>query len=142
MPDDPESRPGPGAVDLGWALDIWPAVIDAVREENAMLATLLGGARPLTVGGGELTLAFPADAAFFKRKAEQDEHRRVAVETFRSVTGHPLGLRYVLSEAAVAEDPSAGGRTLSGDELVQRFMDEFNAEELADEPEFRPEDGR
>ena len=71
------------------AADCWPAVVEHVRQANAMLAALLADARPLAVSPRELTLAFPAGAAFLKRKAEQDDHRRMATEALREVSwGH------------------------------------------------------
>jgi hypothetical protein len=118
---------------LDTAVSSWPAVVELVRGENAMLAALLAGAKPVAVGERELTLAFPGDAAFLKRKAEQDEHRRAAGEALRSVTGHKLTLRYELRDEP--EEPSGGGeQALSGEELVRRFMEEFDAEELLDDP--------
>ena len=98
-----------------------------------MLAALLNDARAVEINDRELTLAFPPGAAFLKRKAEQDDHRRVAGEAFRKVMGQSLALRYELRE--VEETPAAtnGERTLSGEELVRRFLEEFDAEEILDD---------
>jgi DNA polymerase III subunit gamma/tau len=129
---------GAVALEVRTAAELWPAVVDTVREGNAMLAALLADARPVIVTERELTLAFPSGAAFLKRKAEQDDHRRVTVEALRSVTGHTLVLRYELrDEEEPAPDPAE--TVLTGEELVQRFMEEFNAEELLDDPD-QPED--
>jgi DNA polymerase III subunit gamma/tau len=87
----------------------------------------------------DLTVAFPAGAAFLKRKAEQDDHRRMAGEALRKVTGQPLALRYELREETDAEEP-ADAPTLSGEELVRRFLEEFDAEELLDD-EDEPDKG-
>ena len=122
-----------GSLELGEAIACWPAVVDLVRAENAMLAALLSDARPVAVGERELTLAFPGGAAFLKRKAEQEDHRRVAGEALQAVTGQRLALRYELREGEEADE---GETILSGEELVQRFMEEFDAEEvLEDETE-------
>jgi hypothetical protein len=107
-------------------------VVEIVKQGNAMLAALLAGARPVAVSERELTLAFPADAAFLKRKAEQDDHRRVAAEAYRRVTGQALVLRYELRELSEATAETDGEGTLSGEELVRRFLEEFDAEELLD----------
>jgi DNA polymerase-3 subunit gamma/tau len=112
----------------------WPAVVDYVRQANAMLAATLEAARPVTLQGEALTLAFPSGGAFFKRKAEQDDYRRAAADAVRSVTGASLKLRYELRDDAPAppdDDPTA----LTGEELVRRFVEEFDAEEVLDDPD-------
>jgi DNA polymerase-3 subunit gamma/tau len=118
-----------GALELEIAVQAWPAVVGIVKEDNAMLAALLADARPVAVSDRQLTLAFPSGAAFLKRKAEQDDHRRVAAEAFRTVTGHGLALRYELRDT----DEGAEHAVLSGEELVQRFLEEFDAEEIPDQ---------
>ena len=134
---DPEptaapAPPGPApASDLDVMVALWPTVVDMIRGENAMLAALLDGARPIAVTERELTLEFSADAAFLKRKAEQDDYRRVALEALRSVTGQTLALRFELGDAMVAEPLSPDGPA-SADELVRAFVEEFNAQELAE----------
>ncbi len=119
----------------------WPAVVDTVRSQNAMVAALLADARPVTVSERDLTLAFPAGAAFLKRKAEQEDHRRVTVEALRTVTGQALSLRYELREVQDAEDEDGTG-VLSGEELVRRFLEEFDAEELLEDDDPEQDGGR
>ena len=102
-------KPAP-ASDLDAMIGLWPTVVAMIRGENAMLAALLDGARPIAVTERELTLEFSADAAFLKRKAEQDDYRRVALEALRSVTGQTLALRFELSDAMLAEPISARAR--------------------------------
>jgi hypothetical protein len=122
------------ALGLDTAISSWPAVLDLVKGQNSMLATALAAARPVAVGERELTLAFPGGASFLKRKAEQDEHRRVAAEALKTVTGHRVALRYELREdEEIAEQ--TGEPTLSGEELVAAFLKEFDAEELIGEDE-------
>ena len=127
-----EPAPATAAVlDLETVAASWPAVVDMVREQNAMVAALLADARPVAVTERDLTLAFPTGAAFLKRKAEQEDHRRLTAEALRAVTGQALSLRYELREELDApEQPGTG--VLSGEELVRRFLEEFDAEELLD----------
>jgi DNA polymerase-3 subunit gamma/tau len=128
---EPSPAPEPdGALELDDAAACWPAVVDLVRAENAMLAALLSDARPVAVKERELTLAFPGGAAFLKRKAEQEDHRRVAGEALKTVTGRRLALRYELRED---EQEPEGEPVLSGEELVRRFMEEFDAEEVLED---------
>jgi DNA polymerase III subunit gamma/tau len=119
----------PETLDLDTALASWPAVVDTVRARNAMLAALLADARPVAISERDVIVAFPAGAAFLKRKAEQDDHRRVTAEALRTVTGQALALRYELRDDAELEQ-QGGAPALSGEELVRRFMEEFDAEEL------------
>jgi DNA polymerase-3 subunit gamma/tau len=133
LESDAAVQPPPPAGDLASAASLWPAVVDQVREKNAMLAALLQDARPVAVSEHELTVAFPAGADFLKRKAEQDEHRRAAASALKQVSGRSLGVRYELGEFAAGE--GSGEHVLSGEELVRRFMEEFDAEEVLDEDE-------
>ncbi|MDW5595012.1 hypothetical protein VSS74_11725, partial [Conexibacter stalactiti] len=137
-PPAPAPAPAPaGTLDLAGLRELWPAVIDTVRAENAMLAAALGEARPLDVTATEAVLAFPPSAAFFKRKAEGDECRRLVAGALRTLAGVSLKPVYELREPAADEPAPAGAvmPTLSHDELVARFVAEFEAEELIDEPE-------
>ncbi len=129
--EDPDLAP---PLELDTVVAAWPAVIDLVRQGNAMLAALLADARPVAVADRGVTVAFPAGAAFLKRKAEQDDHRRATAEAFRAVTGYALALRYELREADDV-DEAPGVPVLSGEELVRRFMEEFDAEEVIDAEE-------
>ena len=62
------------------------------------------------------------------------QHRRVAAEALRTVTGHRVALRYELRDDEV-EPVQAGDPALSSEELVRRFMEEFDAEEIiGDDP--------
>jgi len=126
----PPSPIEPPSLDLDTALTSWPAVVDLVRSDNAMLAGALDAARPVAVAGGELTLAFPSSASFLKRKAEQDDYRRAAAEAVKAITGTRLALRYELRD--IKPDGPAEDQ-LSGEELVRRFIEEFDAEEIVEE---------
>ena len=115
--------------DLDTIRSLWPAVIETVRGDNAMLAALLEGARPVGVAAGELRLAFSESAAFLKRKAEGVAHRDALRGALQAVAGQPLRLAYELRADGEAEDDPASA-PLSGDELVARLMAEFDAEEV------------
>jgi len=132
--DDPPARDTTAATSsVDEMRRMWPAVIELVRGGNAMLGVLLESARPTAVSERELVLSFPAEAAFYKRKAEQDDYRRATAEAVRNVTGTALVLRYELSDAPTEEpgpEPEVEFTPMSDDELVQKFVDEFGAEEI------------
>jgi DNA polymerase-3 subunit gamma/tau len=140
-PAEPEPEPEPAQVAvatgdapaLETVAELWPAVLDAVRAENGMLAACLGSAQPVAVDGGVVTIAFPRSEAFAYRKADDAEKRELVAEALRSVTGHQLRPGYELHDElpTIEEAPP-----LSEDELIARFKDAFDAEELTpdDEP--------
>ena len=97
-----------------------------------MLHALIANARPSALEGGELTLSWAESAAFSKRKAEEPSCREQIAEAVRAVTGSSLRLAYALADDASPAAPAPVA--LSEDELIERFMREFDAEELpADE---------
>jgi DNA polymerase-3 subunit gamma/tau len=100
-----------------------------------MMAAALDEASPAGLSETGLTLAWPEDSAFLKRKAEDPANNDLLVKAIRSVTGNSLRLAYELRAAADIQTASPVAPTLSDDDLVQRFMDEFDAEELPPEPE-------
>jgi DNA polymerase-3 subunit gamma/tau len=127
----PEAAP---ALDLEAFRSLWPAVLETVRGQNAMLAALLEGANPVEVAAGELRLAFAESAAFLKRKAEGIPNRETLSQAVQAVTGSRLKLVYELRTDAETEEVAA--EALSDEDLVARVMAEFDAEELPpDEPE-------
>jgi DNA polymerase-3 subunit gamma/tau len=134
-PDAPAPEPSFSAgVELSHdaLAELWPAVIESLSEETPMLAAALQSARPAAVGDGELTLAWPESAGFFKRKAEDPTSKETIARVIRAVTGSSLRLAFELrDEAALAAGPAAP--QLTEEELVNRFVEEFDAEVLPEE---------
>jgi len=128
----PQSQPQPqpvGSVELEQIVSLWPAVAEAVAEENGMLSAALSAATPTALEADRLTVAFPADAAFVKKKAEQG--RDVVANAVRGITGQSLALTFELSDVA----PVAGAATLDHDQLIERLRQEFGAEEVFEDPD-------
>jgi DNA polymerase-3 subunit gamma/tau len=118
-----------GAVELDQIVTLWPAVAEAVAEENGMLSAALSAATPTAVDADRLTIAFPADAAFVKKKAEQG--RDLVTNAVRGITGQSLTLAFELSESATPPGPT----TLDHDQLIERLRAEFGAEEVFEDEE-------
>ena len=95
-----------------------------------MLGAALAAASPTAVEGDRLTVAFPPDAAFVKKKAEQG--RDLVANAVRGMTGRPMTLAFELSESVA---PTAGPATLDHDQLIERLREEFGAEEVFDDPD-------
>ncbi len=126
----PDPSPQPvGAIELDQVVTLWPAVADAVAEQNGMLSAALSAATPAALEGDRLTIAFPADAAFVKKKAEQG--RDLVATAVRGITGQSLTLAFELSDAVA---PPPGPATLDHDQLIARLRAEFAAEEVFDTP--------
>ena len=75
---------------------VWPEVLESLQEEAPHLAAVLQTARPSAVGDGELTLAWPKSAGFFKLKAEDPASKELIGRAIRTVTGSSLRLAYEL----------------------------------------------
>jgi hypothetical protein len=91
-----------------------------------MLGAVIEDAQPVALNGSRLVLAFAADAAFMRKKAEDRASRSALSDAVTKVTGRSLSLDYELREL----DGPAESATLSAEELVRRLKDEFDAEEL------------
>ena len=125
---DPDEQPSEQArPDLEQIRLLWPAVTDAVCEENAMVGALLSQARPAGLDGARLTIAFGEDAAFSKKKAESN--RDLLTRALRGLTGGDFAVAFELGGPATETGPAM----LSEEELLQRLRDEFGAEEVFEE---------
>jgi DNA polymerase III subunit gamma/tau len=115
---------------VGELAALWPAVLEQVSagEGGAMLAALLGGARPAAVDDNRLVLAYPSSASFSKRKVESPANQERIREALRRVTGQPWTLSLELSDdpdAAVFAEP-----LMSEEEAIAAFRDAFDAEDV------------
>jgi len=134
----PEVATGPaGLADLVLedVTRVWPAVIDKLRETSPALAATFEGARPIEVDGAEkiVTIGFPAENTFNKRKAEAPEKREQMEAALESVVSEKLRPVYVVldSEAPAppAEEPPSSDE-IDHDALVEKLKSEFDAEEV------------
>jgi DNA polymerase III subunit gamma/tau len=119
------------ATDLESLRALWPAVVDVVRADNALIGALMADTRPVAVTGEDLTVAFASSAAFLKKKAEHPDNRAIVTDALRQVTGGRWRLSYELLEVDADPSPEQGAPT--EEEWVRRFMEEFDAEELLNE---------
>jgi DNA polymerase-3 subunit gamma/tau len=118
-------------LDIELVRGLWPAVLDAVRAENAMVAALLGDARPSAIAGAQLTVSFPEGAEFSRKKA--DANRELLQTALRGLTGRSLGVTFDLSAPPPGEgEPQPA---MSEEELLERLKAEFQAEEVFDDDE-------
>ena len=117
------------AEDLAPVLAWWPAVVELVRTDNALLGACIEEARPMEVTGEDLVVAFSATAPFLKKKAENPDNRAAVTAALHDVTGRRWRLSYELKDGIDGEQEEA----LSEEQWLARFMEEFDAEELPSE---------
>ena len=128
----------PVALELERLRAVWPAVIEELLSSgNTLCAHRLAETVPVAVEGTEVTIAFAADAEHaehYMRKADSDEDRACVAEAIRTLTGGARPqIAYVLGQEAAAAAQPAPAPTDS--EWVQRFVAEFDAEEIPPESE-------
>ncbi len=125
MAEEPDEEPQALAISYERICELWPALCEAVRESNAMVAAVLKEGRPSALEGDKLTVTFAEGAAFMRKKAEANaELLRGAV---RGLTGQSLALGFELG------GPVAAPAVLSEEELIERLKASMAAEEVFDE---------
>jgi DNA polymerase-3 subunit gamma/tau len=121
-----------GALDLRMVEELWPAVLQNVAESNKLVAGCLAEARPLTVSGRDLTLAFTPEHGFQRKKCEDAAARELAAEAFQSLIGVTPRLVF---ETRDAEELGAEPEVLGEDDFIARLRSEFDAVDHQPEPE-------
>ncbi|HWI71095.1 MAG TPA: hypothetical protein VNT55_04005, partial [Baekduia sp.] len=113
-----------GELDLVMVQELWPAVLQNVAETNQLLAGCLAEARPQSVSGRDITLAFTPDCGFQKRKAEDAAARQLLTGAVRELTG--IAPRLIM-ETRDAEELGAEPEFLAEDDVIARLRAEFDA---------------
>jgi DNA polymerase III subunit gamma/tau len=122
-----------GKLDIEQITRIWPAVLDQLLQTAPALAATFEGARPVAFDAAEqaVTIGFPADHTFNKRKAEAPDKREQMAAALATVLGEKLRPAYTVLDG---EDfPSEAETEDSGvdhEALVEKIKSEFDAEEV------------
>jgi DNA polymerase III subunit gamma/tau len=130
---DVEPAPAPVAGLDGMAA-LWPAVRDAVCADNQLVGAALAEARPVDLRDHELVVAFDRAEAFSRRMVDTAEHRAVVEAAVRGLAGRPLKVTFELRDLE-PEEVEAPTPPPSEDEIVARFVTEFDAQEIVPEPD-------
>jgi DNA polymerase-3 subunit gamma/tau len=126
-----ESASGPaGGLALDDLVQLWPAVLDNLRQNAPALAATFEGARPVAVEDDTLTIGFPAEFTFNKRKAEAPDKREVVSAALEAVAGARLRPLYVLLDGEEDAGASEAGAPVDAAAMVEKMKSEFNAEEV------------
>ncbi len=132
--DTPSPSPGPvGQIDLDQMVKAWPAILDQLLQTAPALAATFEGARPVEFNAEErsVTVGFPADHTFNKRKAEAPDKREQMTAALETVLGEKVRPAY-----AVLDGEDAGPQAEAAEEpvdhaaLVEKIKSEFDAEEV------------
>jgi hypothetical protein len=122
-----------GDLTLEQIVRTWPSVLDKLRETSPALAATFDGARPVSLDPEEgLSVGFPAELTFNKRKAETPEKRELMADAIEDVLGERLRPTYVLLDGEPASSPGepAAEAEIDHDALVEKLKSEFDAEEV------------
>ncbi len=128
-----EDDPPAGRIDLERVTQVWPAVLDQLLQSAPALAATFEGARPVEVDAVEraLTIGFPADHTFNKRKAEAPDKREQMAAALEAVLGEKIRPSYAVldgEDAPPAVDAAEG--EVDHEALVEKIKSEFDAEEV------------
>jgi len=141
----PESRESPDSnasaesgdtaspeLDIKQITHVWPAVLEQLHQSAPALAASFEGARPTAVDQGErtVTVGFPADHTFNKRKAEAPDKREQFVDALGVVLGQRLLPVYVVLDDETTDGTAASEALPDHDALLEKFKSEFDAEEV------------
>jgi len=132
--DTPSPSAGPaGQLDIEQIVRVWPSVLDQLLQTAPALAATFEGARPVGVDAEErsLTIGFPADHTFNKRKAEAPDKREQMAAALETVLGEKLRPVYaVLDGEDAGSDGDAAEEPVDHAALVEKIKSEFDAEEV------------
>jgi DNA polymerase III subunit gamma/tau len=126
------------SVDLEQIIELWPAVVDHVRDSgSAMLSTLFDEAKPLGIDEerGVLRIGFPASAKFNKKKAESSANLERMADAIGAIVGTRVRPAYELIDGPGEEGEPEEKTEMSEEELVDLVKDSFDASEVLPDEE-------
>ena len=127
----PQPSAAAAAVTIEQVTEIWPAVLETINPDQPMVCAALARAQPAEMRGGNLVVAFPEDDSFNRRMvADNADARTVVGLALESLLGVRVRIEYELRDLGTAPEAQA----LAGDELVDRLLETFDAEEIVAAP--------
>jgi DNA polymerase-3 subunit gamma/tau len=142
--DEPEASVATATVEIEQVVEMWPAVVDHVRESgSAMLSTLFDEARPLGIDEERsvLRIGFPSSATFNKKKAESSANMERMTEAITVIVGKSMRPVYELIEEDDQAAAPEASTELSEDEKIDLIKDNFDATEVVADDERESEAG-
>jgi DNA polymerase-3 subunit gamma/tau len=126
----PQTRPDVNPdLDLDAVSQAWPKMLERLGQDSGLLPALLERAWPLKVTGATVTVAFPEEADFHRRKAEDSRSRELIVKALETTLSARVELEFELSD----EEPTAGPAAqtpITADEFADAVLRELGGTEL------------
>ena len=111
--------------------ELWPAVLETINPDQPMVSAALARAQPVEMRGGHLVVAFPEDDSFNRRMVGDNADARTVVGlALEALLGVRVKIEYELRDLGTAPE----SEELAGDELVDRLLETFDAEEIVAAP--------
>ncbi|MCX6370204.1 MAG: hypothetical protein NTZ58_02990, partial [Solirubrobacterales bacterium] len=127
----PQPSAAAAAVTIEQVAEIWPAVLETINPDQPMVCAALARAQPVEMRAGILVVAFPEDDSFNRRMvADNADARTVVGMALESLLGARVRIEYELRDLGTAPE----AQTLAGDELVDKLLETFDAEEIVAAP--------
>jgi DNA polymerase III subunit gamma/tau len=123
---------GDDALDLDQIRRVWPSVLEQLHQSAPALAAAFDGARPVEVDSAErsVTIGFPVDHTFNKRKAEAPDKREQMAAALEVVLGDRLRPVYAVLDGEAAPEDADPEQELDHEALMAKLKSEFDAEEV------------
>ncbi len=126
-----QSSAAAAQVTIEQIIELWPAVLETINPDQPMVSAALARAQPAEMRGGNLVVAFPEDDSFNRRMVGDNADARTVVGlALESLLGVRVKIDYELRD--LGTEPSS--EELAGDELVDRLLETFDAEEIVTAP--------
>ena len=132
-PEQPVAQPSAAAaqVTIEQITELWPAVLETINPDQPMVSAALARAQPIEMRGGNLVVAFPEDDSFNRRMVGDNADARTVVGlALEALLGVRVKIEYELRDLGTAPE----SEELAGDELVDRLLETFDAEEIVAAP--------
>jgi len=127
----PQASAAAAQVTIEQVTEIWPAVLETINPDQPMVCAALARAQPVEMRGGNLVVAFPEDDSFNRRMVDDNADARTVVGlALEALLGVRVKIEYELRDLGSAPE----AQELAGDELVDRLLETFDAEEIVAAP--------
>jgi DNA polymerase-3 subunit gamma/tau len=129
-------RPAPAVsatpdVELEQLQEAWArTIVPAVAEKSIPTSSLFGEARPAQLEGDTLTIEFPPNADFHRRRAEDPKNATLLRDALYEVTGRRLAVAFALGEEGdVLELEERGDEPVGEERFLELLKETFDAQE-------------